>query len=75
MSQCPRQNRPYIPSLSPFRGKTSPFRDKDRKIYHRTSPYGSKTGIGIFEMIGGLIMAEQCGFIMTEDKKSFLSYE
>jgi len=61
MSQCPRQNRPYIPSLSPFRGKTS--------------PYGSKTGIGIFEMIGGLIMAEQCGFIMTEDKKSFLSYE
>jgi len=64
MSQCPRQNRPYIPSLSPFRGKTSPFRDKDRKIY-----------LGIFEMIGGLIMAEQCGFIMTEDKKSFLSYE
>ena len=64
MSECPRQqDKPYIPLLSPYGKKISPFSNKDKQIS------------GIFEIIGGLIMAEQCGFIMTEDKKSFLSYE
>jgi hypothetical protein len=50
-------------------------RQQDKPYIPLLSPYGDKTGPGIFEIIGGLIMAEQCGFIMTEDKKSFLSYE
>jgi len=50
-------------------------RQQDKPYIPLLSPYGDKTGPGIFEIIGGLIMAEQCGFIMSEDRKSFLSYE